>query len=97
MKKMKATAVALIVMLTASVNFAQDNQCAQNPGSDPCGCNAAQCECSNGCTEAFHIAEGLCGILGPVDGCDEAAAIGYGLCEAACAAAWAGCTAGCSS
>lgn len=96
MKKIISVASA-ILLLSVSANFAQDDPCAQPPGSDPCGCNYNQCECSNAATEAFHAAELACGILGPIDGCDEAAAIAYGLVEAGCAAAWAGCTAGCSS
>ena len=87
--------VALFVMAAANKTFA-DGGCNQPPGSDPCGCNAAQCNWSAQCEATALAGDIACGILGPIDGCDEAVAISEGLCEAAGAAAWAGCTAGCS-
>lgn len=95
--KRKVIGVITAVMLTAGTFAQSEDPCAQPPGSDPCGCNAAQCECSQACEDAYEVAVAACGILGPIDGCDEAASVGLGICEAYCAVAWAACTAGCAS
>lgn len=96
MKKIVYMVIVLFVMLSAYAVYADDGGCGQPPGSDPCGCNATQCKNSQACEQAYDTVVAACGILGGIDGCDEAAAIGCGLCEAAVSAAWAGCTAGCS-
>jgi hypothetical protein len=90
MKRNIGAVIGLFLMLSASVVFACEGPCCFS--NDPCGCDAAQCECSANCELGYKMMTMRCGIN---LGCWEDASILFGLSEAKCATAWAGCTAGC--